>query len=315
MEEEHKKLLQKQHYYVTGDNSAVKICTWTKKSLKDMGECYKERFYGIRCHLCAQVSTTVGHCTNKCLICWRPMEYTETKDMESPDEPETIIENTIIGQQKLLSGLGGYAGLNKEKFKAAQDPMHYAISLTGEPFTYPKLGELIKTLHKKGKTTFVVTNGMFPEKLEGMEELPTQLYVSVDAPNKELFEQIDNPTIDNAWEKLLKTLDIVKNVKDKTRTTLRLTLIKDISMTDVDGWVDMINRADPTFIEVKAYMFVGYSRNRLKMENMPRHHEVKEFAEKICEKSDYKIIDEQSASRVVLLMKEDFEGRVMKFDD
>ena len=68
------------------------------------------------------------------------------------------------------------------------------------------------------------------------------------------------------------------------------------------------------FVEVKAYMWVGMSRERLEQHNMPLHEEVKQFALEIAKHSNYKIIDEHEPSRVVLLMKEDFEGRVMKFE-
>jgi len=67
------------------------------------------------------------------------------------------------------------------------------------------------------------------------------------------------------------------------------------------------------FVEVKAYMFVGSSRQRLEMKNMPYHHEVKEFAEEIAKHCGMKIIDEQEPSRVVLLMKEDRNDRIMSF--
>ena len=46
--EKAKKNLEKQGYRVVGNNSAVKICNWTKKSLTDKGVCYKEKFYGIK---------------------------------------------------------------------------------------------------------------------------------------------------------------------------------------------------------------------------------------------------------------------------
>ena len=36
---------------------------------------------------------------------------------------------------------------------------------------------------------------------------------------------------------------------------------------------------------------------------MPRHHEIKEFAEKIAKLSNLKIIDEKQESRVVVLGK------------
>lgn len=60
-------------------------------------------------------------------------------------------------------------------------------------------------------------------------------------------------------------------------------------------------------------MFVGFSRQRLKLENMPRHNEVKDFAIKIAEYAGYKIIDESSPSRVVLLMKKESPDRLMNF--
>lgn len=314
IDKEHEKILRRQHYYITGDSSAVKICSWTKNSIKDKGVCYKEKFYGIRSHLCCQISTTIGYCQNRCLICWRPMEYTETKEMKSPDSPDEIIENSIKGQQVLLSGLGGIEGINREKLKSSDEPMHFAISLSGEPLMYPKLGELIKKLHDKGKSTFVVSNGMLPDKLKNLEEYPTQLYISLDAPTEELLKKIDNPTFDDAWERLMQTLDILATLKDKTRTNLRITLVKDMNMIQPEKWAELIKRANPLFIEVKAYMYVGFSRDRLKMENMPRHSEVKDFAEEIAKYAGYKFIDEQAKSRVVLLMKNDFEGRIMKFE-
>jgi tRNA wybutosine-synthesizing protein 1 len=314
MEEEHKKLLTKQHYYITGKNSAVKICSWTKKSIKNEGVCYKEKFYGIKCHRCAQISTTIGYCQNKCLICWRPMEYTKTKKMVVCDNPNEVIENTIKGQKVLLSGLGGFEKTDKKKLKESFEPKHFAISLSGEPFSYPKLEELLIELDNQNKTSFVVTNGMFPNSISKLKKLPTQFYVSVDAPNKELFEQIDNPSLKDGWDRLIKTLKILNKIRDKTRTTLRLTLIKDMNMINPNEWADLITIANPIFVEVKAYMYVGFSRNRLNIENMPRHSEVKAFADKISKYCDYKIIDEQKESRVVLLMKEDFNGRIMNFN-
>jgi tRNA wybutosine-synthesizing protein 1 len=308
-----KKLLKKQHYGFTGEHSAVKICEWTKKSIRNEGYCYKQAFYGIRSHLCCQISPSVGFCQNRCIFCWREIDLTVGNEMDNyVDEPNDIIDNSILMQRKQISGFGGTKKADLDKLKEAQEPMHFAISLTGEPTLYPKLNELIKTIHNRGKTTFVVTNGLLPDKIKNIEP-PTQLYVSVDAPNKTLFEKIDRPTIKNAWSLLNETLENLKSLKSKTRTTLRFTLIKDINMTDVEGWADIIKKSDPLFIEVKAYMYVGSSRLRLKMENMPLHEEVKEFSEKIAKASGYKVIDDKSESRVVLLAKDDFEERIMKF--
>lgn len=312
MKEKLHALLRKQHYHIVGEHSGVKICEWTKKSLRDQGFCYKQQFYGIRSHLCAQTSVTVGFCQNMCVFCWREMEHTLGIDMNKSDNPELIIKGIIEGQKKLLSGFGGYEGIDKKKLKEAQEPMHFALSLTGDAMIYPKLNELIRTLHERKKTTFLVTNGMLPEKLRTLEP-PTQLYISVDAPNKELFRKIDRPLFKDGWERLQESLKILKTLKKQTRTTLRFTLIKDMNMTDVEGWAEQIKISDPLFVEVKAYMFVGSSRERLQIENMPRHPEVREFAEEVGKLCGYKIIDEKANSRVVLLAKEDFEGRIMKF--
>ncbi len=304
-------ILKRQHYYLTGSHSAVKICTWTKNSLRDEGVCYKESFYGISSHRCCQM-TPCFTCDMECIFCWRNMEaHTGIKIKEKLDQPEDIIENCIKGQWKLINGFGGNKKLNKKKFEEAKNPNQFAISLTGEPTIYPKLNELIKLLHKRKCTTFVVSNGMFPDKLKNIEP-PTQLYLSLDAPNKELFEKIDKPTQKNAWQKLNRSLGILKELRKKTRTVIRITLIKGMNDTDIKGYAELIKKADPMFVEVKAYMFIGSSRLRLSIENMPRHEEVKEFSKKLVKELKWEIIDESMPSRVCLIAEKDYENRIIK---
>ena len=154
-----------------------------------------------------------------------------------------------------------------------------------------------------------------PERIEKLiGEPPTQLYISVDAPNEELFNIIDRPIIRNAWSGLMKTLSMLPEIRKKSRTVLRFTLIKGLNMVEPEQWAEIIKLSEPMFVEVKAYMWVGMSRERLEQSNMPLHDEVKQFALEIAKYADYKLIDEHEPSRVVLLMKEDFEGRVMKVD-
>lgn len=305
-----KTLLERQQYGIAGSHSVVKICTWTKKSLRDEGVCYKQSFYGIRCHRCCQMSPTLA-CNNSCVFCWRDhlAKLRAAAWKGETDEPKDIIKKCVEQQIKLISGFGGNKKVNLKKFVEAKEPVHFAISLTGEPTLYPKLKELIEELHKQGKTTFLVTNGVFPEELE--KQKPTQLYVSLDAPNKKLFEKIDKPMLKDSWERLMKTLDMLKKLK--TRTVLRITAIKGLNMCNEEEYADIIKNAKPMFVEVKSYMFVGESRKRLKIENMPRHHEIMEFAKKIADLADYEIIDEREESRVALLMKKDRKDRIMKF--
>ncbi|MFH1439335.1 MAG: 4-demethylwyosine synthase TYW1 [Candidatus Woesearchaeota archaeon] len=331
-EQEVKKNLEKQHYGFVGKHSSCKICTYTKKSIKDEDVCYKEQFYGIRCHLCCQM-TPIMICNNRCVFCWRDTSaHNSIKVRHELDEPKDIIHGCFKMQKKLLSGLGGYDKTNMKKLKQAALPKHFAISLTGEPTLYLKLGQLIKEIHSLGFTSFLVTNGLQPDvllKLEKENALPTQLYVSVDAPNEELFNKIDNPLLKDGWKRLMKTLKLLPNLKikenykttyNKTRTTLRFTIIKGMNDCLPEQWAEIIKISEPLFIEVKAYMAVGYSRKRLGLKYMPLHDEIVEFSKNICkytgdsEKIRYKIIDEKKESRVVLLMKEDFESRIMKFD-
>ena len=306
-------LLKKQHYNLVGSHSAVKVCEWTKKSIRDQDVCYKQQFYGIKSHLCCQCSVTVGYCQNNCLFCWREMEHTIGIEMQECDMPDEIFDGLIKGQQKALIGFYGFDKANKEKLNSSKNPMHFALSLTGDALIYPKVNEFIKKLHSENKTTFIVTNGMLPDRLKSIEP-PTQLYISVDAPNEELFIKVDRSVFKDGWERLNKSLEILKELKNKTRTTLRFTLIKDINMVDFDGWANTIKKSDPLFVEIKAYMHVGSSQKRLLKENMPRHNEVKDFSQKMCDMTGYKIIDEKENSRVILLAKGDFDGRIMKFD-
>ena len=92
-----------------------------------------------------------------------------------------------------------------------------------------------------------------------------------------------------------------------------MTLVKDINMNNPEGYAKLLKDAKPDFIELKAYMWVGYSIERLSIENMPRHPEIKEFAEKITKLTNLKIIDEKTNSRVVLLMEKDRNDRIMMF--
>lgn len=305
------KILKKQHYAIFCDSCGIQICRWTKKSLLEKNVCYKEKFYGIKSHLCCQMSPAVMWCQNKCLHCWRPIEYNLGKKLEKSEvkKPKEIIEESIKQQRKLLSGFKGNKKVNFKKFEEAQNPKHFAISLSGEPTIYPYISELIKELKKEGKTSFLVTNGLNPKKileLERKNALPTQLYISLNTPNKEIYKKWHNSLEKNAWEKFNKSLEIMNRLtKRGQRTVLRMTLVKNLNMKDeqIKEYVKLIRKASPMFIEVKGYMSVGYARKRLGYETMPSHKEIKRFA-KLLEKElkpKYKILDEKKESRVILI--------------
>lgn len=298
MDKEYQKLLKKQSYKFLGEHSALKVCTWTRKSISNKGVCYKEKFYGIKSHLCAQISTTLNFCDMDCIFCWRKRHNSEFGKI---DDPKEILDKIPEAQRIMLSGLGGLTGASLKKWKESSKPKHIAISLTGETLYYPKLSEFVEEAHKQNYTTFIVTNGQLPEVLEKLEE-PTQLYISLDAPNEELFNIIDKPMRKNAWDRLMQSLQLLKRFK---RSCIRITLIRKYNMVYPEQWAKIIEESDPKFVEVKGFILIGESRNKLRLEHMPFHEEIKEFAKQICEHCSYKIIDEQIESKVVLLMKED----------
>jgi tRNA wybutosine-synthesizing protein 1 len=300
--------LEKQQYRVVGNHSAVKICGWTKNMLRGIGGCYKYKFYGIRPHQCLQMTTSM-FCASRCKFCWRGLKAPVSKEdwYGLIDKPKEIISGAIDGHLSLLTGFGGNdnttAKLNEEK----ENIRHVALSLTGEPVTYPKINEILKEFHARKISTFLVTNAQYPEQIEKIDDV-TQLYLSIDAPNKELMKNIDRPLFDDYWERMITCLDLLKT--RKYRTAVRLTLIKDENMCDLEGYRNLINRGGPDFIEVKSYMWVGESQRNYKVENMPFIEDVRVFSEKLVGLlPDYEIVSEHVGSRVVLLMKKSLNGK------
>jgi len=311
-----RKDLEKQGYRLSGEHSAIKVCLWTKKSLRDEGTCYKQKFYNINSHRCVQMTPSLPNCTLRCTWCWRDIEHTIPKWIGKTQAPKEIIEESIKAHVKYLQGFGGNKKTNQNKYKEAQKPLHFAISLAGEPTLYPELPKLIKELHKQKISSFLVTNATNPNMLKKLKEnnsLPTQLYITLPAPNEKVFKQMCSPLIKDAWKKILESLKIMKELTTMTRTTIRLTVAKDKNMILPEQYAKLIKIAGPTFVEVKAYMHVGYSKQRMEIKNMPRHEEIKEFAKQIAKELGYKIIDEQKPSRVVLLMKKDRKDRKLIF--
>jgi len=320
-----KKSLKKQHYAIVGKHSAVQICRWTKKSLLDEGTCYKEKFYGIKAHLCCQMTPAVMWCPNRCIHCWRATELTVGDELIGKvDSPSEIIDGCIEAQKKLLIGFKKddkspkkqLSKANQKKYLEAQEPMQFAISLSGEPTVYEKIGGLIDELRKRGKTSFLVTNGLYPEKLKELEEkkqLPTQLYISVNTPNKELYVKFHRSSKKDAWERLNKSLNLMSKLKGKTRTVFRMNLVRDLNMIQPEKYAKMIKKTNPMFVELKGFMSVGYARQRLSYDKMPTHKEMVDFSKQILKYlPEYKFLDEKKESRVVLLGKDKADMKIRK---
>ncbi len=305
LSEDAKKELEKQQYRVIGKHSAVKVCGWTKKMIKGEGGCYKLKFYGIMSNQCMQMTTSIS-CANRCIFCWRGYKAPVGKEWEwDIDDPEEILKGGLHAHKKLLDGFGGNAEAHKEVYETSKTVKHVALSLTGEPITYPKINALLKMFNEKEISTFIVTNAQYPDAIRDLDPI-TQLYISVDAPNNEILKKVDVPLFKDYWERLLKSLDFF--AKKKQRTCVRLTLVKKENMCDLEGYADLIHRGDPDFIEIKGYMFVGASQQRLSYDNMPLHEEIVIFSKELVKLlPEYDIVSEHIPSRVVMLAKRTFK--------
>ena len=297
MDENLKAMFEKQGYGVVGGHTAVKTCHWLRESLINDRVCYKQKFFGIESHRCLQMSPAANVCNHRCLYCWRYQGSDDT--IEKWDDPAEIEEGTIEVQKRLVSGFKGDKRCDPRMWEEARDPNQVAISLTGEPTMYPYLGEMIEEYHKRGFTTFLVTNGTFPKALENLDPLPTQLYVSIDAPNEEIYEKMCLPKMKGGWERIMETLSLLPSLD--TRTVARHTLVKGWNLNYSQEFASLDGVAEPDFIEPKGYVYVGYSRERLSMDNMPSFEDISTFASGMAELTGYEIVGEMAPSRVVLL--------------
>ena len=309
--------LQKQSYFLVGEHSGVKLCHWTKEDIQEGGTCYKHTFYGIESYRCMQVSPALTWCTERCSFCWRSESYAMGDDMSQVEheDPRDLVKQMIIGQQKLMSGYGGHPRVDRSRWDKANIPKHVAISLSGEPTLYKHLDEFLGVCHELGMTTFLVTNGTQPTVLENLDNLPSQLYVTVAGASKRVHSAITrpfNPT--EAWESLLQTIDLLPSLN--TRKVMRLTLVKEKNMIEPELYANMFQRSEAHFLEAKGFVSVGDARMNLGYERMPRFEEIIDFSNKICNHTngEIKIIDKSAPSCCVLMAKEDYSWRKFELE-
>ncbi|MEM3736604.1 MAG: 4-demethylwyosine synthase TYW1 [Candidatus Bathyarchaeia archaeon] len=301
-------ILKREKYQLIGSHSAVKKCRWLHESLVNKRPCYKQKFYGISSHRCVQMTPTLYNCTLRCLFCWRlqpsdlGLEFDETR-LDMPDEPSFIVEKAIEAQRRILSGYKTHKKIDPERYGEALNPKHAAISLSGEPTLYQSLGDLLREFHRRGMTTFLVTNGTQPKALARLSHEPSQLYLSLYAYDESVFERICRPQVTDGWKNIKESLDLLRSFK--CPTVIRLTLVRGLNLQKPDGYAKLILKGCSTYVEAKSYMYVGFSRRRLRFENMPTHEEILSFSRELSRLTGYKLIDESVESRVVLLSSMD----------
>ncbi|KAF2739018.1 hypothetical protein EJ04DRAFT_541047 [Polyplosphaeria fusca] len=276
--------LTKQGYTIIGSHSGVKICRWTKSALRGRGSCYKYSFYGIASHLCMEATPSLS-CSNKCVFCWRHgTNPVGTTWRWVTDAPDVIFDGITEAHYKKIKMMKGVPGVRAERFAEAMRIRHCALSLVGEPIFYPRINELLNIMHGNRISTFLVCNAQHPAQLASLVPV-TQLYVSIDASNKESLRKIDRPLHRDFWERFCACLDILRNRRFEQRTVFRLTLVKGFNMAEeVKGYANLVERALPGFVEVKGVTFCGTSTSKsagLTMQNVPFYEEVAEFVKEL----------------------------------
>ena len=95
----------------------------------------------------------------------------------------------------------------------------------------------------------------------------------------------------------------------------RVTLIKDWNDSEemISGFKSIFEKSNAHFVELKSYMHIGRSTNRLEYENMVEMNDVRKFSEEIADKSDrFEIMDESEISKIVVLQnKKRFTDRYL----
>ncbi|KAF5963392.1 Fe-S oxidoreductase [Fusarium bulbicola] len=308
------KALTKQGYAIVGSHSGVKTCRWTKSALRGRGSCYKYSFYGIKSHLCMETTPSLS-CSNKCVFCWRHgTNPVGTTWRWVVDPPELIFEGVKKNHYQKIKMLRGVPGVRAERFAEAMQIKHCALSLVGEPIFYPYINEFLGMLHAERISSFLVCNAQHPDQLAALKVV-TQLYVSIDAADKESLRKIDRPLHRDFWERFNRCLDILREKRFHHRTVFRLTLVKGFNVEEeAEGYARLVEQGLPCFVEVKGVTYCGTSTSSnagLSMSNVPFYWEVCDFVKalekRLKEKGlKYGIAAEHAHSCCILLASERF---------
>ena len=154
-------------------------------------------------------------------------------------------------------------------------------------------------------TTFIVTNGTLPERIQSLNSLPSQLYITLPAPNREVYKKVCRPMIKNGWEKILDSLSLVESLS--CRSVVRLTAVKNLNLSDkfIDDYLRIVTMANPNFFEIKGFTLQASAlkiKERLNSEKpmqffFPSFEYLEDLASKFEELGSFSLIYKNKASR------------------
>ncbi|KKL76432.1 hypothetical protein LCGC14_2044930, partial [marine sediment metagenome] len=187
----------------------------------------------------------------------------------------------------------------------ALKPNHAAISLDGEPLLFPKISQFIQEFKNRNMTTFIVTNGTLPQKITSLDPLPSQLYITLAAPNEMIYKKTCRPMIRNGWSNIMDSMDLVESLS--TRTLIRLTAVKNLNINEnlINDYIKIIEKANPNFFEIKGFTLQAKAlliKERLQSDKpiqyyFPDYEFLDYIASKFEEKGNFPLIYKNEVSR------------------
>jgi len=214
--------------------------------------------------------------------------------IDSREDIETLINRELTSPDDIM-----------QTHSEAMYPNHAAISLDGEPLLYPMMSDLVEEFRNNGMTSFIVTNGTLPEKVESLDSLPSQLYLTLPAPNEKLYKKICRPLIRNGWNRIIKSLDLLESLS--CRSLVRLTAVKELNLNEnlIKDYIKLVEKANPNFFELKGFTLQAKAlliKNRLKSDTplqdyFPEYDYLEKIANKFEVIGNFPLIYKNEASR------------------
>ena len=214
--------------------------------------------------------------------------------IDSREEVEKLIHRALTTPDEIM-----------QTHAEAMYPNHAAISLDGEPLLYPHISNLVEEFRNRDMTTFIVSNGTLPKVINDMDSLPTQLYITLPAPNESLYKKVCRPMIKQGWRNLMDTLSQLNSLS--CRTLIRLTAIKNLNLNEglIEDYVKLIKNANPHFFEIKGFTLQARAllisdrmkENKSLQYYYPDYEYLKQIALKFEEIGNFPLIYTNKASR------------------
>ncbi|MFX0018560.1 MAG: radical SAM protein [Promethearchaeota archaeon] len=214
--------------------------------------------------------------------------------IDSREEIETLINRELTNPDDIM-----------QTHSEAMYPNHAAISLDGEPLLYPLMSDLVREFRNNGMTSFIVTNGTLPKKLEQLDSLPSQLYLTLPAPDEKLYKKICRPMIRNGWNRIITSLDLLESLS--CRSVVRLTAVKELNLNEnlIKDYIKLVEKANPNFFELKGFTLQAKAlliKNRLKSETpiqdyFPEYDYLEKIAHKFEVMGNFPLIYKNKSSR------------------